>query len=183
METIYIKMTDESAYLEHHGIKGQRWGVRRYQNADGTLTAAGKSRLEDYKRKEYTRLNKKYDKKISRLEGKIKKRRESGRDTKRVVSKLQYLSGRKHIEKTALDKMTYKDMVKEKRDVGRDMVMLALGSAATVPLSVATGGTTPIIAFIPSPSGSKESSREVRLNKRIRRNPITGQVYVGRYKK
>ena len=29
-------------YLAHHGIKGQKWGVRRYQNEDGTLTAAGK---------------------------------------------------------------------------------------------------------------------------------------------
>lgn len=30
--------------LAHHGIKGQKWGVRRYQNEDGTLTAAGKRR-------------------------------------------------------------------------------------------------------------------------------------------
>lgn len=29
-------------YLVHHGVKGQKWGVRRYQNTDGSLTAAGK---------------------------------------------------------------------------------------------------------------------------------------------
>ena len=30
--------------LYHWGIKGMKWGVRRYQNKDGTLTAAGRSR-------------------------------------------------------------------------------------------------------------------------------------------
>ena len=32
--------------LYHHGIKGQRWGVRRYQNPDGSLTAAGQKRYD-----------------------------------------------------------------------------------------------------------------------------------------
>lgn len=37
--------------LKHHGIKGQKWGVRRFQNSDGSLTAAGRKRYgaEDYK--------------------------------------------------------------------------------------------------------------------------------------
>lgn len=32
--------------IRHHGILGQRWGVRRFQNADGSLTPAGRRRLE-----------------------------------------------------------------------------------------------------------------------------------------
>lgn len=32
--------------LYHHGIKGMRWGIRRYQNPDGSLTPAGKKRLQ-----------------------------------------------------------------------------------------------------------------------------------------
>lgn len=30
--------------IYHYGIKGQRWGIRRYQNKDGSLTAAGKKK-------------------------------------------------------------------------------------------------------------------------------------------
>lgn len=31
-------------HLEHFGIKGQQWGIRRYQNEDGTLTEEGRRR-------------------------------------------------------------------------------------------------------------------------------------------
>ena len=41
----YILINGE---LCHYGIKGQRWGVRRYQNADGSLTPAGKKHNKDY---------------------------------------------------------------------------------------------------------------------------------------
>lgn len=30
--------------LQHHGIKGQKWGIRRFQNKDGSLTLAGRKR-------------------------------------------------------------------------------------------------------------------------------------------
>lgn len=38
--------------LRHAGVKGMKWGVRRYQNADGTLTPAGRKRYghDDYRK-------------------------------------------------------------------------------------------------------------------------------------
>lgn len=33
-------------YLQHYGIKGMKWGTRRYQNKDGTLTDAGRKRYD-----------------------------------------------------------------------------------------------------------------------------------------
>ena len=37
-------ITYKDEYLMHYGIPGMRWGVRRYQNPDGSLTAKGKKR-------------------------------------------------------------------------------------------------------------------------------------------
>ena len=40
-------MENYNQELYHWGIKGQKWGVRRYQNKDGTLTDAGKKRYDE----------------------------------------------------------------------------------------------------------------------------------------
>lgn len=63
--------------LTHWGIKGMRWGIRRYQNKDGTLTPAGKKRLqketEALKKEEQVLKNRKATKaKLDRLEAKRK---------------------------------------------------------------------------------------------------------------
>lgn len=61
-----------SEYLCHHGTKGMKWGIRRYQNPDGTLTDAGKKRYgygyqkgsseyEKRHQKAYNELRRKHD--------------------------------------------------------------------------------------------------------------------------
>ena len=44
MTTWICSRTNE---LKHHGIKGQKWGIRRFQNKDGSLTLLGKKRYRD----------------------------------------------------------------------------------------------------------------------------------------
>lgn len=67
----------EYEVLKHHGIRGMRWGVRRYQNKDGSLTAKGKKRyaseMEKLNEREKTIKNKLRTKaKMDKLEAKRK---------------------------------------------------------------------------------------------------------------
>ena len=58
-----------NAELYHHGVKGQRWGIRRYQNKDGSLTTYGKKR---------------YAKELAKLEADKKRVRQQEQTAKKI---------------------------------------------------------------------------------------------------
>ena len=63
------------SYLIHYGIEGQKWGVRRFQNEDGTYTDEGLARRYSLNEKKANKLAKMYDKdpkKFSKAVGKLK---------------------------------------------------------------------------------------------------------------
>ena len=75
----YIVYRTDSDYLAHHGVKGQKWGVRRYQNDDGSLTAEGRDKYSQqgyearqmYKRGSISKEEYKKAKKAGNIIGKI----------------------------------------------------------------------------------------------------------------
>lgn len=85
---------DYNDVLCHHGIKGQKWGTRRYQYEDGTWTAAGKARRRDGEGK--------YDKQVSRVSGD----KVSRRTFKKSLNKLSKYH----------DRASY-ELIKQERDV------------------------------------------------------------------
>lgn len=106
--------------LYHHGVKGMRWGVRRYQNADGSLTEAGKKKLEEWKLKETDRITKKYQvDKLTAHRDRLEKKyvTKGGLFIDSRLAKARYnvikASGMEYLERSKLSSMTYKDMVDE----------------------------------------------------------------------
>lgn len=151
----YVAYPDE---LFHHGIKGQKWGIRRFQNSDGTLTAAGKKRYGDDGTAKRNRRS--TVKKIAAAAGvtaavaltagvAFKYRNEIGKAVSDIKDKAVWnaLSRASEDEKFAKAMLAPKQLVKEYLHEGADRVDkavergidAAIVALMTTPISVAVG--------------------------------------------
>lgn len=106
MEYMITRMNSDELY--HHGIKGQRWGIRRYQNADGSLTSAGRQKLRNWKHKQYQKSDKRYHveswkKRADKAYAQANRAYELGRKIKFTNAKKEYDRKDKLVDKYVKD--------------------------------------------------------------------------------
>lgn len=113
-------MDNHKEMLMHYGIKGQKWGIRRYQNEDGTRTAAGK------KREQYNSNHEDYDK----------------AHTTKSVKTMSDAELRNRLNRLQMEKQ-YKQLSSTNVKRGKDFVSKSL----KVPIRVATATTTALTIY------------------------------------
>ena len=96
-------MLYDGPYLQHHGIKGQRWGVRRFQNEDGSLTPQG---IEHYRKLDNKWASKNHDKLMAKTKKKVD--RDMGKYLKQLEKEPGFTTSRGQISKTAINKYNRK---------------------------------------------------------------------------
>ena len=105
----------DNTELKHWGIKGQKWGVRRYQNKDGSLTPAGKKRYD--KEMEKLKAEEKIIKTKARTQAKIGKLDAKRQELDELRKKLD---GDKESKKTKSETTKTKPVKKSLKDMSDD---------------------------------------------------------------
>lgn len=107
-----VKHSDDGE-LKHYGVLGMKWGIRRYQNADGSLTDKGKKHYGENGKYEYKSANtKRLEAKTQGLSKALDDAKASGNQTKadRLAKRLESTEGRRKASEI-LDK-AYQDYAK-----------------------------------------------------------------------
>lgn len=76
----------ESTSLQHHGILGQKWGVRRFENKNGTLTHAGRKRYDTDEDGDYKKVGNKTPAPKASSEGESKKKGLTDKQKKVIIA-------------------------------------------------------------------------------------------------
>ena len=106
--------------LCHYGIRGMRWGIRRYQNPDGTLTEAGRKRVSKL-RDSNSRLTGKRDKLTKRMEFQTRKYANSISKANQKAAELRVKEYGLFTTKARADKLEYKASKLEARAAQKAM--------------------------------------------------------------
>ena len=106
--------------LCHYGIRGMRWGIRRYQNPDGTLTEAGRKRISKL-HDSNSRLIGRRDKLTKRMESQTRKYANSISKANQKAAELRVKEYGLFTTKTRADKLEYKASKLEARAAQKAM--------------------------------------------------------------
>ena len=98
--------------IEHHGVRGQKWGMRRYQNPDGTLTPLGRKKLGRIERK-VSKLGNNVNQSKSRYM-QLAKKKKNGTATEKELKEYEALSSSLKKASSKFKKMSSKLESKKK---------------------------------------------------------------------